>query len=389
MEQSLRRALALRVSAVRSEPDLADLHRRLAETTTRQAASTGADRPHRPHRPLHPLRLAAAAAALLLAAGAGISFGSVVAPTHTAHAVLSSAGGDEGGALPTGPRHWAPTAAGPPANYSALGLAPAASVTAAGSDGVQLSATGRWLAPFLVAAGTARGCYAGELVTTTARSGGVRAQSLAVAATAPLAATGLEVLAAGARPISATEDLWWATIATGSAVAKLAAEQPDGTTEVTHPVGGIALVGGVVGAGEDSRVFSAVAETAGGQSLNSLGFLPGFGSRAAGLATGASAGRSSTIGCQNGLDRRGSSSTIEARSAVSTSAHGDAVAPGLLQAAAGVVTAFHSAYAPEAITVLEVRMLSGTSAEAIYRIGSGRLRAGVAVLDSSATWQVG
>ena len=271
-------------------------------------------------------------------------------------------------------------------------LADGPSIETAGPRGVRLSATGRWLAPLLVASGGSTGCYASELVTTTARFGAESVKSIAVAATAPLSPSGLEVLSSGARAISPRRDFWWATIATGAGVAKVAAEQPDGTTEITRPRGGIALVGGVVRAAEVSAFFSVVAETASGRSLHSIGFLTGWGPRTAGAATGPAAGSSASTGCARGLaggaPRVGAAASANTSGTPGSSGTSPSVTRSVLRAAAGVVAGLCRAHAPAAVTVIEVRVLSPASAEAVYRLGGGSLRTGRAVLSRSGLWEV-
>ncbi|MGO9560654.1 MAG: hypothetical protein ACLPQS_10960 [Acidimicrobiales bacterium] len=261
-------------------------------------------------------------------------------------------------------------------------------------------------------------CLAAELLTTTASKGTAVGTATGVVALQPLAADGLEVVDSGAVPVSASVDLWWATIAVGSNVARVAAEEPDGTTDAMRPEADVAVLGGTTAASVTSRFFSVVAEDASGQSLHSIGFLMGRGSEAIGtsLVPASSTAPSGTCLTSGSADQ-----TV-------TPSGSQPAAP--LLATASVVSAFHQAYTfyassgvaenlaaveagrsldssiqpptsygalataqmPSAVVtdvrVATVTFLSAREAEVVYQAGNRRWRTGVAVVSPSGFWEV-
>ena len=279
------------------------------------------------------------------------------------------------------------------------------------------------MSPVGVASGvTVSGCYSNELVTTTATRGTAVGGSTGVVGLQPLAANGLEVVNSGAVPTSGGLDIWWATVAVGSQVARVAAEEPDGATDAMRPQDGIAVLGGLTPTAVTSRFFSVVAEDATGQSLHSIGFLAGWGPEAIGTLPGPSSPVASTS-CASAA---GAGTPDES----ATTLHGSQPAAPLL-ATASVVSAFHQAYAfgspaglavslsaveggtslespggqrsasagsgragvsPESaagnVEVARVTFLSAREAEVIYRAGGGRWRTGIAFVTRSGLWDV-
>ncbi|MHB1986777.1 MAG: hypothetical protein ACYCSF_02145 [Acidimicrobiales bacterium] len=395
-------ALRARASTVHVEPDLSDLARRI------QAAE---DNP-RPRG-----RLALAAAVVLSAAVAGGTLGSLLGPTHPQHALFSSIAGDQGGRLPGGPGHSRPHGRANNQLSAPRRLSRATVIKRVTGAGTSLAAYGTWLAPVAVSSGTAAtSCHRAELVTTTATEGGARGTATGVVAVQPLAANGLELVDSGALPTPAGRDLWWATVAVGTRVARVAAEEPGGTTDVMFPAQGIAVLGGVAPSSATSRYFSIVAEDAAGQSLHSIGFLAGSGQEAVGTSQSRKAADPLVPGCES-----------VATPVMGATARGSKPAAPLL-AAASVVSAFHQAYnfalpadlaenlaavassdtlpgfgqstrtinqpsksataSAQAVDVSQVVFLSADTAEVIYRAGSGRWRTGTAVLTGRGSWQV-
>ena len=272
------------------------------------------------------------------------------------------------------------------------GLAAAPIVTTrTTAAGAHLVAVAMPLPPVAVTSGLQpAGCYAGELITTSVAKGSASASATGVARIQPLASNGLEVVNSGTVPSSGGLDLWWATVAVGSGVARVAAEEPGGTTDAMKPQNGIAVVGGVTPASATPRFFSVVAENASGQSLHSIGFLTGWGPEAAGAAgssglasTAASAAQPQAVrSCEKTLGSGQQASTLGSQPA----------AP--LLAAASVVAAFHQEYRSAGpVDVSRISFLSARQAEVIYRVGTGlkapgRLRSGAALLRSDGVWRV-
>jgi hypothetical protein len=413
---SLRRALSERVSTVHAEPDFGDLKRRI------DRAAYGSQRRG---------RLSLAAAALVVAAVVGGSLGAFLAPIRAQHGILSSSAKNQGGSLPTGPGRSAPSKHGlrasGPTNPGTEGQESPLDIKRATAAGTQLTTDGTWLSPVGVASGTSlNDCFAAELLTTTAAKGTAVATSTGVVALQPLAPDGLEVVDSGAMPVSDTVDLWWATIAVGSNVARVAAEEPDGTTDAMRPVADVAVLGGTTAASVTSRFFSVVAEDGSGQSLHSIGFLMGWGPEAIGTSTG----QTSSIAPSGTCLTSGSADQTQ------TTSGSQPAAP--LLATQSVVSAFHQAYTFDAssgvatnlaavesgasldssvgqssshrtigsagsssakelqtpstvateVKVATVTFLSAREAEVIYQAGNGRWRTGIAVIASSGIWEV-
>ncbi|HLI45345.1 MAG TPA: hypothetical protein VKU92_12865 [Acidimicrobiales bacterium] len=393
LEELLARSLAARAATVTAEPDLADLERRIA----RRRPLAGAAHPR--------ARLAAAVATVLVASGAGVALGSALLPGRTERAILSSAGGADGGALPRGPIHASRSSTGRPPvlgpfasspDHGLLSLGPllggsvveraeAAAFSRSVGGGITATASAELMAPLAISTTGASGCYVGELVETTVRLGAAVGRSLGVAAVPALGPGGLEVVDSGMRPLGPGREgsyLWWATVAVGPGVASVAAEQPDGATSTAVPTGGLAVVAGVAPAAAASRFFSVVAETASGAPLHSLGFLTGWGPRAVGAVreeSSGSAGANPDAACT-------------ARRAAGVPAR---VLPGLPVAsllaagsAAAAVISGPTLGVPRDVQVEAVRLLSSASAEVLYRAGDGVLRTAAVRRDGSGGWKL-
>ncbi|MHB8243835.1 MAG: hypothetical protein ACYDGN_00585 [Acidimicrobiales bacterium] len=389
LETALRAGLAARAATIRVGPDLEDLAARIDRSQpalSRQGSLRGRDRPQQAH-----LRFVAAAAVVLVAAIAGGTLGSLLVPHHTQRAVLSASRGSAAGTLPTGPVDRAPSgpeafSAGAPSllhlvrgRVSSNLSRPARRVSRTTATGISLTAYSKWLPAVAIHSGAAfSGCFGGELVTTTAASGPVRGHTTGVVGIQPLSADGLEVVDSGTLARSGGTDIWWATIAVGSGVARVAAEQPGGLTDATRPASGLAVVGGVVPHSSTARFFSVVAENAAGQSLYSIGFLAGWGSRAAGIAPVSSSAHAATRGCP-GPGHAGSFGKGPSRRRS---------AP--LLASASVLAAFQQRYAGAGtgVEVLDLTFLSSREVAVVYRFGTGQLRTGTALRASSGLWVV-
>lgn len=359
--------LNARAAMVRSEPDLADLTRRME-----------GERRTRPR-----VHLVTAAAALVVAAAGGGLLGSQLAGTRTERTVLSAAGGDEAGALPEAPRVSHQEHMGP-ANRTSMRpgsmLQPATAIERRTTAGTQLTALAVSQVPVFVLSGSSfSGCYRGELVKTTAAGAGAVGKGSGVVALPPLARTGLEVVDSGTVAGSDGRAVWWATVAVGAGVARVAAEQPDGVEDAMRPEDGLAVVGGIAPVDEVSRYFSVVAEDASGRSLHSIGFLAGSGPRVAGPARAVAASGSASTGC-----------TAAGEVLSDAATRGSQPASPLL-AVASVMTAFDTTYAGVrggAVVVRAVTFLSASSADVVYAFGAGPPRTGTATRSASGNWRV-
>lgn len=405
LERALRDALSARASTVHVEPDLGALSRRIA-----------ADE----HRSGRRGRIAVAAAVLVVAAGVGGACGSFLVPTTpTQHAYLSSSTGNQGGSLPTGPSKKSSQRARvlKPRDHAApKAFQLAAEIRRTTHQGTQLVAFATRLDPVAISSGTSvAGCYAPELVSTTAIAGSTRGGSAGVVQLQPLAANGLEVVDSGSLPTSSGEEVWWATVAVGSRVARVAAEQPGGVTDAMRPDGGIAVLGGLAAPGTTSQFFSVVAEDPAGQSLEAIGFLPGWGPKAIGTApasavvkgcgrTGVPEQAVTTAGSQPAAPLLATASVVAAfhqayafsqatdlvenLAAVDT---GRTVSVSSRPASAGAVLTPTAAVAESTarqVEVSQVTFLSDEEAAVVYRTGASPWRTGAAVLTRTGVWQV-
>ncbi len=403
-EDRLRRALRAEASSVRVDADLADLRRRIEGRRPRPARS----------------RLAATAAVVLVASAVGAATGSLMVPSRTRHALLSGLTGNQGGPLPVGPT--ASRSGGRLApfdlNEATAGLrqvlqAPVG-LARTGQGGTRLAFGAAALGPVRVSGGRAAGCYGGELVTTTASKGAASGSATGVVGMQPLAATGLEIVDSGFAPSSSRLGLWWATVAVGPRVARVAAEQPGGLTDEAVPTDGLAVLGGVVPAAERGRIFSAVAENASGHPLQSLGFLLGFGPRLQGGAGGVAVTRAAGCGAWSapGSVRPPASPLLAAASVVAAfhqafDPPNDALAAAMsavestpaLGRSAGVGSgttsdtangaAGRAAQSRRSVVVADVAFISSRRAEVVYRLAGRSWSTASAVLDAAGAWQVG
>jgi hypothetical protein len=393
LEQLLARSLAARAANVTAEPDLADLERRIARR--RPLAGASGSR----------ARLAAVAAVVLVASGAGVAFGTALLPARTEQAILSSAGGGDGGALPSGPagaEHRTterrpvngPIASSPERGLFSLGpliggsaveRAETLAFSLTVSGGITVTVSAELMPPLAISTTGASGCYAGELVETAVRLGTAVGRSLGVAALPALGPGGLEVVDSGIRPLGsghAGSYLWWATVAVGPGVASVAAEQPDGATSTAVPTGGLVVLAGVAPSVAVTRFFSVVAETGSGAPLHSLGFLTGWGPRAVGAV-------------HQELSAPSGTNPLAACTARGTAGASARAVPGLPVAsllaagsvAATVISRPMLAGTP-AVQVEAVRLLSPSSAEVLYRAADGVLRTAAVRRDGSGGWRV-
>lgn len=382
LEDALRSSLAAAASSVRPEPDGEGLRERIGEDRRREVRRR---------------RRFAVAAAALVGALAGGAAGGALVHGRVAHTVLSDRSGNLSGPLPSGPVNVTP--AGPllpevprAVSFSVVyGRAP--SFTRTTGSGAVLIAASHYLGPTYVSAGGATGCYGGLLVSTSARLGAFSAGADGVVEMAPLAGDGLEVVDSGAVPVGGGADLWWATVAVGRDVKRVVAEPLDGEADAMRPLGGIALLGGLVPAQEASRFFSVVAEDLGGRSLSSLGFLAGFGSRLRGSGGGGSV---RAAGCDRPPAVRGRAprSPLVAASGVVAAfeqAYGARGAADRLAAVDGLTPPPDPASSPgtaRAVRVAAVEFLGPSVAVVVYRLNGGRWQSGGAVRDPFGVWKV-
>lgn len=394
LEEALRQALASRAESVRAEPDPFGLAQRIADSGGRSARRA---------------RLMLVASVIALGGTLGGILAAVMTPDRPQSAFLSSSGGDQGGRLPTGPssRDGGPGGAGPAHAALAPAVRPSPDIARNTAAGVALEASATWMAPVDLTAGPASsGCYAYELVTTSATertaTGTVAGGASGVVGIDPLQATGLEVVDSGDVLASGGKALWWATVAVGGRVARVAAEEPSGGTDAMRPEAGIAVLGGIVPDADASRYFSVVAETPSGEALASIGFQLGWGSERGG---GASSG-----------SLRASSGCAEVSGSADSRATAGSVPASPLLAASSVVAAFDQAYGAggpgglserlgavrglrvpgeqaagagrSAVLVKAVRFLSARTAEVIYRVGSRPWETGTASRVEAGRWEV-
>lgn len=394
--ESLRSALSTRAAAIEVEPDPMDLAGRIA-ASGRSAARKG--------------QLMVAAAAVVLAGAVGGAAGILFSPPTPQHTLFSSRTGHEGGPLPTGPSTHGRRKAGAGNVYAHS--QPAVDIVRTTADGAALQATGHWLDAFALSnLASGSGCYGAQLVVTTATAGRTTTGGTGVVGVQPLSPSGLEVVSSGSAPAANGQDVWWATVAVGTEVARVAAESPSGGKDATRPTGGVTVIGGLVPADEQSHFFSVVAETGAGEGLSSMGFKLGWGSK----MVEAGASTAPTLGA-------GSCVAQLPEQVVLNSSGSQPSAP--LLAASSVVSAFNQAYAPaelaprdqlaavrqgsdllaglpasvgsarsarssrsEVVQVAEVAFLSVSQAEVAYRVGSSRWRSGLAILGPGGLWQV-
>ncbi len=401
VEELLRRGLEARAASISPSPDPVDLARRIE----RAEASSGRG------------RLLATAAAVVVAAAVGGGVGAALVPSPPAqHLSAAAKTGSQAGPLPRGPqvsrRHRSPRAAGPSASAG-----PVVALARETSSGARLVATPAQLAPVAITSGSSpSGCFAAELVSTSASSDGAVAGATGVVDLQPLAADGLELVDSGTAPAEKGVDLWWATVAVGSKVARVAAEQPNGSIDAMKPVGGIAVLGGLVPTQSADGFFSLVAETPSGRPIHSIGFLAGSGPKAWGAA---SAPKSTASGCLTPGSGAGLLSTLASQPASPLLAGSSVLASfhqaytaglpaglaenvatvvagsGLLRAAGAIAkrpTTGAGSPGPAALAdqveVARVAFLSSARAEVIYRAASGGWRTGMAVLGGSGIWKV-
>lgn len=376
LENDLQRHLRARAAAVRTAPDLGDLSARL------RVAALRADRRDR--------RLVGAAAAVLALAVGGLAGALVTRPMVVPTTVQRTRGVI--GPVP-GARRQARMLA-PPGHSSAT----RSSVLRLAVGGVSGLATVQSL-PSPVAVMTSRSpevsCSVADLVTTTVGRSGAFAGGAGVVGLPPLAPAGLEAVDSGVLPTATGAEVWWLTVATGSSVARVAAQGPGGQVVTATPSDGVALLAGVEATGvAGAREISAVAEGSQGGSLSSLGVLIGSGPKVVGEQAPSAASRS--IGGR-------SCDVLRLPPVASPAAVSQPTDVRL--AAAAVVTAYEEAFAePPApsiasvgsgsapglpgVTVKEVSFLSATKAEVVYRPAGGLWQTGLAVLGSGGRWVV-
>lgn len=341
-EQLLREAFASRAAAVHVEADYASLERRIRRW---QRA-----RERRSH-------LGLAAVVVLLAGVVGGVVASFVPSVPPQSALYTSSSGNQGGPLPRGATRSGAGKTTPGsstsratagrveqglADYGAMGGQPV-TIARTTSTGVRLSATGRWAPRVSVTSGLSSSCYGYEVVSTSVSAKGASAGAIGVVGLQSLGPDGLEVVNSGSVAYSSSRALWWATIAVGPAVARVAAEEPGGSTDATQPTAGLAVIGGRARPAEVGRFFSVVAESASGRPLHSVGFLADWGPTLVGSVASGSSPRASGAGC-------GAASA----SSLATSSGSQPAAP--LLAASSVLAAFHQAWTPSGGAWLKERL---------------------------------
>jgi len=372
LESDLRRDLQARAAVVRTAPDLDDLAGRL-----RRAAARAERRDRRV--------VGAAVTALALAVG-GLAGALATRPTVSPTEV-QGARGVLGQGTTASARH--PRSTEAPRRPAAA----APRVLRLSAGGVTVLLTERAL-PGPVAVGTqwspVVSCNTADLVTTTAGRSGAFAESTGVVGLPALAPSGLEVVDSGDLPTSTGAEVWWLTVATGSSVARVAAQGPGGQVAAARPSGGLAILAGVEATGVTGpREISAVAEDGQGRSLASLGVLIGSGPKVVGEQATASPPASGASACA-GLRFPSKASSAAA------SQPGD-----LRLAAAAVVASYEEAFSVgtaaaassagaglPAVTVSEVSFLSATRADVVYRVPGGLWLTGLADLGTGGHWVI-
>ena len=238
-------------------------------------------------------------------------------------------------------------------------------------------------------------CSFADLVTTTVGRSGAFAGGAGVVGLPPLAPAGLEAVDSGVLPTATGAEVWWLTVATGSSVARVAAQGPGGQVVTATPSDGVALLAGVEATGvAGQRDISAVAEGSQGASLSSLGVLIGSGPKVVGeqapsVASRAIGGRScdvlrlppvasSAVASQPADVRLAAAAVVTAYEEAFVAPPGPSIASAGSELAAGL----------PGVTVKEVSFLSATKAEVVYRPAGGLWQAGLAVLGSGGRWVV-
>ena len=415
LEEAIRRGLGARAATLHATPDPADLARRL-EQSARKLTRHG--------------QLAAAAAVVVLAGALGGILGVVLVPAHPQHALFSSSAGRAPGGLPTGPSGGggraskdSPSAG---AGLGALGAKTApVSISRLAAGGVRLAAYASWLGPVSVAsAGSSSRCTAYELVATTATADAKVSGGAGVVGIEPLAPFGLEVVDSGSMRTGASSLSWWATVAVGSAVARVDGQLAGGPIDSMRPDRGIAVIGGTAPILSSSGYLSVVAENAEGQALGSVGIMTGWGPKVAGGDPAASAvlppgARCSPLGTttkSSGPRAAPTEASLVAASAVLSAFHqayASATPAGMTENLAAVVggglfESFATAagtHSPRrvlagssqpatpralasSVQVAGVTLLSSSTAEVVFRVRSGPWQTGLARLASGGRWQV-
>jgi hypothetical protein len=414
LDDQLRQRLQARAAAVRAEPDLGGLTRRI-RSRERRAARVD--------------RLAVTGAAIVLAGSLGGLVGSLVTARPGASSTVSPTRGTNvlGGAEKphgsvTGPGH------DRRADHSAQTV-----VSETLASGVSVRATAQALgSPVEVngAWGSFSICANGEVVTTTVGSGSSFGGGTGVSGLLDLGSGGLEVVASGTVPVASGGSVWWLTLAVGSSVSKVAAEDSSGSIVTTQPSNGLAVVAAATTSSQSW--VSAVAETAGGQSLSSMQVLLGDGSKVVDAPSVQSTGATTTLtlgGSRSGTAVRCSVLTMPP--APSSASASQPASPAL--AAASVIGSFERAFSPDLwqgyasnlaavanatalgtgagpaaasssnlsplsqaahsssglpVQVRQVTFVSASQAEVVYRLSDGIWRVGSAVLGQGETWRV-
>ncbi len=399
-EEAVRRQLQERAASIEARPDPVGLARRIEQ----QEAGHG-----RGHLLLGAAVVVAAAA---IGGGVGIALAPKPAPQRLFE---TSKSGNEAGPLPQAPapaRSKAAAGSHGPAP-SSLGLtAGLARMTASGTS---LSAVQTRLSPVSLESGSSlTGCFRPVLVSTAVTGEGVTSGSIGAVGLQPLAANGLELVDSGTAPALGGKDLWWATVAVGGKVARVAAEQPNGGIDAMKPVDGLAVLGGVVPTQLANGFFSLVAETPAGQTIHSIGFLAGWGPKAWGAGSP-----------QSALSLR-ACPALGGGGALLTTTASQPAAP--LLAGSSVLASFHQAYSAglpagvaenmaavaggrgplrgagagegagrgdltaaglaAAVQVAKVAFVSADRADVVYREAAGPWQTGTAVLGPTGLWKV-
>ena len=392
VDEELTRQLRARAALVRSEPDLAELSRRIRLQERRAVRRE---------------RLAVAGAAVVLAGSLGGLVGSLVSSRRVAQPSERLAGGTA--VLGPGPAHASraahrtPTLQPPRLLVSetlAGGLAVRVTVQPLGSP---VEVDGAW--------GSFSICGTGQIVTTTVGSGSSVGSGTGVTGLVALGSGGIEVVSSGSVPMTSGGGIWWVVLAVGSSVARVAAEGASGGIVATRPVQGLAVLAST-SASSESWV-STVAEAADGQSLSSMQVLLGDGLRFVN-APSSSTGRCSELATPQVASSASASQPASPALAASSviGSFEQAFSPDLLQGYASNLAAvvdgaeleaeasasaesgsFGPLSVPRApdgppVLVRQVTFVSAGAAEVIYRLSDGIWRVGSAALGSDGTWRV-
>ncbi len=339
LEEDLTRQLHAKAAALRPTPDLDDLSRRIYAGELRA----------RQHE-----RMALAAAVIVLVASLGGLVGVIVSAPVARQTDALQSRYTPGAVLKTpAPRDVSPRNG--PAE-SPLTQSPRVVINRQLASGLDIMATLQNLpAPVAItnAWSAASTCATGEILTTTVGEGGSFGGGVSVAQLPALGPLGLAVLSSGALQVAGGAQEWWVTVAVGSGVSRVAAENVGGSPVTVVPSAGAAVIAGQM-SGPDAGTgeMSAVAEGEAGDT--SLGFLLGSGPKAV--------GESPAVGDASGC------SIVSLPTEPSSASSSQPADPGL--AAGSIVAAFEQADSPNPLLGFAANLAAVSGGD---RLGLGAL----------------